>query len=378
MKKVFGLLLLTAILTSCAVKKYPDLKEEGIYAEIITSKGTMLAKLYEDKVPMTVANFVALADGNHPKVADSLKKKPFYNGLTFHRVIENFMIQGGDITGTGGGNVGFKFPQEVREDLKHDDKGILSMANAGPNTNGSQFFIMHKANPSLDMRYNVFGKVIRNVAVVDSIATVDKNGEKPKETVYMNEINIIRVGKTAKKWKADKVFLEAIAASEKEESERVAKVAALKANAPKARKDKAAELKMLETKALALPSGIKIYSKNLSTGAKPNNGDMVDVNYSGFLTDGTLFDSSYKEVSMKFDKYDERRDTSGNYKPLKIKYDPNMGMIAGFKEALLTMSYGDELVVFIPPSLGYGNRGSGGAIPANADLIFEIKMEPKN
>ena len=191
MKKIHGLLAILALvfMASSCEDKYPDV-EDGIYAEIQTNKGTMFAELYYKDAPISSANFVALAEGKHPLVNDSLKGKPFYDGLIFHRVIQDFMIQGGDISGTGSGDVGYKFNQEVSDSLKHDSKGILSMANAGPDTNGSQFFIMHKENPGLDMRYNVFGKVVKGLEVVDSIATTPVNGQKPVEDMIMQKISI--------------------------------------------------------------------------------------------------------------------------------------------------------------------------------------------
>ena len=170
MKKIHGLLAILALvfIASSCEDKYPDV-EDGIYVEIQTNKGIMFAQLYYEEAPVSSANFIALAEGKHPLVNDSLKGKPFYDGLIFHRVMKDFMIQGGDITGTGSGDIGYTFDQEVTDSLKHDSKGILSMANAEPNTNGSQFFIMHKENPSLDMRYNVFGKVVKGLEVVECI-----------------------------------------------------------------------------------------------------------------------------------------------------------------------------------------------------------------
>jgi peptidylprolyl isomerase len=377
-KKYTALLLLTLVLVSfSSKKKYPDLKD-GIYAEIVTSKGTMVAELYYEKAPMTVANFVALAEGKHPLMEKEYKKKPFYNGLIFHRVIENFMIQGGDKTGTGGGNIGYKFPQEVSVELKHDAPGVLSMANAGPGTNGSQFFIMHKASTSLDMRYNVFGKVIKNVTVVDSIATVAKNAsDKPLENVYMKEINIIRVGRTARKWKADKVFTVQLEEYKTKAEAEEKKIANLKANAAKTRDAKMAAFAELKPQAKLLPSGVQIYMRNTTAGERPENNTPVELDYSGFFPDGRLFDSSSKELSLRFDNFNQRKDDSGAYIPMKVVYNSSMSLIPGFKEAVLTMGYGDELVVFIPADQAYGVKGAGGAIPANADLVFEINMMPK-
>ena len=175
--------ILALALFSCG-EKYPDL-EDGLYAEFITNQGTFVAKLYEEQAPLTIANFVSLAEGTNTMVDSTYKGKNFYNGLIFHRVIKDFMIQGGDPEGTGRGGPGYKFPDETTESLAHNDKGILSMANSGPNTNGSQFFVTLKATPWLDGRHTIFGKVMIGQEVVDTIGKVEttKPGDKPVEDV---------------------------------------------------------------------------------------------------------------------------------------------------------------------------------------------------
>lgn len=377
MKKIYGLLAILALvlmISSCE-DKYPDV-EDGIYAEIQTNKGTMFAELYYEDAPVSSANFVALAEGKHPLVNDSLKGKPFYDGLIFHRVIKDFMIQGGDITGTGGGNIGYKFDQEVSDSLKHDEKGILSMANAGPNTNGTQFFIMHKENPGLDMRYNVFGKVVKGLEVVDSIALTPVNGERPVDSMIMEKVSIIRKGKAAKKWNAVKTFEEAQAAA-KLKKEEEAKIAAERtAAAPAIRAAKAEELSLLKEKATKLPnSEVMVYVKKKGTDGKPAEGASVAIEYSGFFTDGTLFDSSILEVAQRFDAVNPRKEQMNAYAPMPVQYSPTVGMVKGFKDAMLSMEYGDEIVAFIPSDLGYGERGAGGVIPPNTDLVFEMTFK---
>lgn len=377
MKKVYRLLLLLAVIitTASCQDKYPDLKD-GIYAEIETNKGTIVAQLEYENAPMTVGNFVALAEGKHPKVADSIKGKPFYNGLIFHRVIKGFMIQGGDITGNGSGDVGYKFPQEVSDALTHE-KGALSMANAGPNTNGSQFFIMHEENPGLNMRYSVFGKVVKNQQVVDSIATSKVEGEKPVEEVKMTKVTIIRKGDAAKKWNAVKAFEDGIAAYDKKIADDEKKLKELAALVPAAAASKSLELAGLKEKATALPGGITVYVVKKGSGEKPAVGDVIKLGYNGFLTDGNLFDSSDKEVSMKYGKFNPQREAAGAYGSMPLQISPQMQMVEGFKEAVLSMGYGDEIVAFLPAATAYGADGAGGIIPPNADLVFELKMDPK-
>jgi len=199
MKKVSFLFVCTLILglTSCK-EDYPDLKD-GIYAEINTSKGTFVAELYYEQTPITVANFVALAEGESTMVADSIKGKKFYDGLIFHRVIKEFMIQTGDPLGTGSGNPGYNFPDEIVDSLTHDSKGILSMANAGPGTNGSQFFVTLAPTPWLDGRHTVFGKVVEGQDVVDSIGQVETaERDRPVNEIKIESVKIIRKGKAAK------------------------------------------------------------------------------------------------------------------------------------------------------------------------------------
>lgn len=377
MKKIHGLLAILALvfMASSCEDKYPDV-EDGIYAEIQTNKGTMFAQLYYEDAPISSANFIALAEGEHPLVNDSLKGKPFYDGLIFHRVMKDFMIQGGDITGTGGGNIGYTFDQEVNDSLKHDGKGILSMANAGPNTNGTQFFIMHKENPGLDMRYNVFGKVVKGLEVVDSIALTPVNGERPVDSMIMQKVSIIRKGKAAKKWDAVKTFEEAKAAA-KQKKEEEAKIAEERtAAAPAERAAKAAELALLKEKATKLPnSDVMIYVKKKGTDGKPAEGASVSIEYSGFFTDGTLFDSSILEIAQKYDAVNPRKEQMDAYVPMPVQYSPTVGMVQGFKDAMLSMEYGDEIVAFIPSDLAYGERGAGGVIPPNTDLVFEMTFK---
>ncbi|MEO6348420.1 MAG: peptidylprolyl isomerase, partial [Aquaticitalea sp.] len=219
-------LALFILLTAAACQdKYPDLKD-GLYAEIVTNKGTMVLELEYKKAPITVANFVSLAEGTNTLVDSTFKGKKYYNGLTFHRIIDEFMIQGGDPTGTGSGSPGYKFNDEISPDLKHDKVGTLSMANSGPNTNGSQFFITEKETPFLDGGYNVFGYLVMGEDILHTIAGVKttKPGDKPEEPVVMKEVNIIRKGKEAKDFDAPKIFKDHFAEAEKAEKEHLVKM----------------------------------------------------------------------------------------------------------------------------------------------------------
>ena len=189
-KTVALMLLISA--TACK-QKYPELGE-GLFAEFITTKDTIVVQLFYNKTPLTVSNFVGLSEGTHPMLADSLKGKPYYNGTVFHRVINNFMIQGGDPTATGSGSPGFKFGDEFDSSLNHDKAGTLSMANSGPATNGSQFFITDAPTPHLDNKHSVFGEVVMGLEVVDAISNVEvtPGSNKPLEDVIILELNIIQ------------------------------------------------------------------------------------------------------------------------------------------------------------------------------------------
>ncbi|MGB3590715.1 MAG: peptidylprolyl isomerase [Nonlabens sp.] len=370
MKKILSLsaaIILMMSFSSCE-DEYPDLKD-GLYAEINTTKGTMIAELYTEGAPMTVANFVALAEGDHPQVLDTLKGKPFYDGLIFHRVIKDFMIQGGDFTGTGSGSVGYKFPQEVSDSLKHDEKGVLSMANAGPNTNGSQFFIMHKATPSLDMKYNVFGKVIEGLAVIDTIATTKTTRDRPDEEVKMTNVKIIRKGKAARKFDAVEIFKEEV-----KKAELVVEEA--KRNAQSLRDVKVAEF--LKYKPEAVPAAankeVKLYFLEKGDGHTPEAGSKVQVNYSGYLNTGSMFDSTNLDLAKKFDAVNMRKEAMGAYRPIPFEYTPDgQSTVVGFRDALLSMNKGDKAVAFIPAHLAYGERGNS-IIPPNSDMIFELEI----
>jgi len=380
MKKTYVIIATIAIFFTSCKSQYADLGD-GLFADIQTNKGGIIVKLEHDYTPVTVANFVTLAEGTSPFVSEEFKEKKYYDGLTFHRVMKDFMVQGGDPTGTGSGSPGYKFADELTDSLHHDKKGILSMANSGFKTNGSQFFITHKATPWLDgydengfLRqcknprvacHTVFGEVVEGMDVVDSIANVEvaQPGNKPIDPVNMKTVSIIRNGKDARKFDAVEVMTKYFA----DEEAKLAAFNKLKADFV----TKTAEQKM---KADSLPSGLKIHVLKEGTGAKPKIGQKANVQYAGYLADGSLFDSNYVDIAKKYDVFDASREAGGGYGPMAMEVSPDAGLIAGFKEALLSMKVGDKIRVFIPPHLGYGAQGAQGAIPPNADLIFDLEI----
>ncbi len=360
------LALFTAFISSCN-EKYPDLKD-GIYAEIITNKGTAVAKLHHDLTPMTVANFVSLAEGTNAMVDSTYKGKKYYNGIIFHRVIKDFMIQTGDPLGTGTGDPGYKFPDEIVDSLTHKSKGILSMANSGPGTNGSQFFITLKETPWLNGKHTVFGEIVVGQEIIDSIGTIKTlPGDKPESEIKMLEVNIIRKGSDAKSFDTDEAFTDKLKVIEKEKEE--------KEKLDKEKNDAtAAKFNELKSKATKLESGLEITFINEANGEKPKPSDIVDIYYAGFFADGKIFDTNIVETAKEFGVYDERRaaDPRG-YAPIPMPYSPEARMIPGFKEGVQQMKVGDKAILFIPSHLGYGERGNRG-IPPNSDLIFELEM----
>lgn len=382
------LMLFTVILCSLIScnDPYPSL-EDGLYAEFKTDKGTIIAELYYDEAPATVANFVALAEGTHPLVDSAYAGKPFYDGLKFHRIIKDFMIQGGDPQGTGRGGPGYKFFDEFSPDLKHTEAGILSMANSGYATNGSQFFITHKATPHLDgydadgnlkncenprvSCHTVWGKVVQGLEVVDSIAGVEMKNKQsglPKNEVLINKVNIIRKGSAVSNYDAAATFTKELATYEERKEAEAAERA-------KKFEGKKTALMAKKDKAEMLPSGLEIYFEKKGKGQKPNQGATVLVEYAGYFDTGELFDTSNKEIAQANDKYDERRDAQGKYGPMEALYSSEAPLIAGFKEGIQQMSVGDKATLFIPYHLGYGEQGYPGAIPPKSDLIFELELK---
>ena len=382
--KVFIQLFAAGLLISSTAcqEQYPSLGE-GVFAEFVTSKDTIVVQLFYDKVPVTVANFVGLAEGTHPMLADSLKGKPYYDGTVFHRVINNFMIQGGDPTATGGGSPGFKFGDEFDDSLKHDKPGILSMANSGPATNGSQFFITEKPTPQLDNRHSVFGEVVKGFAIVDTISNVKvtPGSNKPVEDVKILKLNIIRQGRRAIEFDAVDTWNTELPLLEEK---RLQKLEEAKLKAEQARKiaeekmkiaadEMAAVFNSYKSKATKQTSGLLVYNITKGNGVKPRSGATVKLNYEGYFTDGKLFGSNVKSVDEKYGTYDIRKEQQGAYNAMPMKIDPEAKMIPGFKEGVLNMSVGDKVFLYLPSYIAYGEKGAG-PIKPNSDLVFIVEM----
>ena len=369
-KKILFAFLVIASFYSCKEKQnnLPD----GLYAEIETNKGKIIVQLDFEKAPITVANFITLAEGKNEFVTnENLKNKPFFDGLKFHRVIKDFMIQTGDPMGTGSGDTGYKFKDEF-SDLKFDTGGVLALANNGPTTNSSQFFITHLATPWLEGKHTIFGHVVENgMEVVNKIEQND----------YINKVTIIRNGEAAKKFNAVKIFNDYFTI----ESENQNKRAAIDAENKKVynekykevREQKVAYFTDLKTKATKTPTGLQYVITKKSGGKKPAKGTNVFIHYAGFLEDGELFDASIESVAKTFGKYDENRAVQNGYQPIPFQAGKKDGMIPGFIEGLEQLSFGDKAVIFIPSRLGYGAAGAGGVIPPNANIIFEIELLEK-
>lgn len=366
-------------IVSCASHKYRGLKE-GMYADITTNKGTIFLELYYKDVPMTVANFVSLSEGTNTKVKESLKGKPYYNGVIFHRVINDFMIQTGDPTGTGRGTPGYYFEDEFPKDengvllYSHNDAGILSMANAGKATNGSQFFITHKPTYHLDNKHTVFGKTTLNAeqekellkkytdSIVfskakDSVRMVIVNSIKQNDTIHT--IEIIRIGKDAKAFSANEVFLAEIENAKNAKEEQIAKEKELEeARYAKYLEDKKAFLvEKEEQKAKKTTSGLRILKLKETNGKKVVLHKSITLDYALYIADG-------KEIQSTFN--------TSNSLTCRLD-DVNRPMIEGFKEGLLTLREGEKARLFIPYYIAYG-PDKFGPFPAKSDLVFEVEI----
>ena len=305
--------------------------QDGIYAKFTTEKGEILIKLTHDKTPGTVGNFVALAEGKLENEAQP-QGTPYYDGLKFHRVIPDFMVQGGDPAGTGSGGPGYKFDDEFHSDLTHDRPGVLSMANSGPGTNGSQFFITHVPTNWLDNKHTVFGHVIEGQDVVGNVAEGDS----------MQKVEIVRVGEEAASWNAIETFRKFTGAKVEREG------AALKAQEEL--------LTSISEGFEETETGLRYQIIQKGEGVQAEKGKTVAVHYKGMLADGSEFDNSYKR---------------GN----PIDFPLGMGnVIAGWDEGIQLLKVGDKARFVIPSHLAYGSQGAGGVIPPDAALVFDVEL----
>lgn len=311
--------------------------KDGLYAKFDTARGEILCWLEFEKTPLTVTNFVGLAEGTKDLSGGNKKKGDrFYDGLKFHRVIPDFMVQGGCPLGTGTGGPGYTFPDEIDPSLTHSGPGILSMANAGPGTNGSQFFITHVATPWLDGKHTVFGHVVSGQDVVDKIEGNDA----------LTSVEIIRVGATAEAFQSDQKAFD-ILTNDFEKNQKEQGLAAIEE-----------ELKLISEQwpdAVTTPSGLKYVVVEEGEGENPQKGAAVTVHYTGKLLNGKKFDSSVDRGQP-------------------IDFPVGKGqVIKGWDEALLGMKKGEKRVLIIPPQLGYGPSGRG-PIPPNATMVFDVEL----
>lgn len=356
-KTIAALLILSALLLSCNTNKSDQNSlSDGLYAKIETVKGDITVKLEFEKTPFTVANFVTLAEGKNNYVSPNYKGIHFYDGLTFHRVEANPpMCQGGDPLGNGQGGPGYKFKDEFHPELNHGKAGILSMANSGPNTNGSQFFITTDQISYLDGKHTVFGEVVEGLEISNTIEVGDK----------INTIKIIRIGQEAKKFDAVKVF-----------KEYFEKQAELQKVLEKVKSKKVALIEDIKATGIKTKSGLQYKIIQTGTGKKPKANQQIFVHYAGYFVDGTLFDTSYEAIAEENGVLDNARKQANGYAPFPFNYGAKTGLIPGFIEGLENMNLGDKIALLIPGHLGYGEQGYG-AIPPNATLLFEVELLEK-
>ncbi len=320
-------------LSGCQAKEADDLAD-GLYAKIETAKGDIILKLEDEKAPLTVMNFVGLAEGS----MEAAKGKRFYDGLSFHRVVDNFMIQGGDPEGSGRGGPGYQFMDEFNPELRHDKPGTLSMANSGPGTNGSQFFITHVSTPWLDDKHSIFGSVVKGQEVVNQI----KQGD------IMKKVSILRRGSKAKGYKVEQKSFDAL-----QEELKAKKAVDAKDSLEKQQSLISANYSGMSEGA----SGLRYKILKQGSGSKPKAGQTVFILYKGMFADGRVFDSS---------------EMSGN-KPIDFPVGVDQ-VIPGFDLSAQDMRKGEKRLVVIPPELAYGDAGAGSVIPPYSYLVFELEI----
>ncbi|MDC1236921.1 peptidylprolyl isomerase [Polaribacter sp.] len=379
MQKFFFISIIFMLLISCIPHKYKDL-ESGMYAEIQTNKGNILLELYTENVPKTVGNFISLVEGTNSKLVDSLKGKNFYDNIIFHRVVPNFVIQAGGFTSQGRKSTGYlfgdEFPRNKKGNIiyKHDDQGLLSMANGGPLTNNSQFFITHRAIPHLDGKHSIFGKAIINSLELKKLQKIHTDTLQLKKAIELKRmevinkvsqkdtiitINIIRIGAKAQDFNAAKTFDEEVIKFNKSQEE----IAKEENKIEKERyatyllKKKSFLINMEESMAQKTGTGLRILKLKKTKGKKVFISKKVTANYILYTADGKKMNSS---------------DDLG--KP--IVFDLNntqKPMISGLKEGLLSMRIGEKSRFFIPYTIGFGNQKFG-PFPSKSDLVFEVEI----
>jgi peptidylprolyl isomerase len=331
-------------------------QKDGLYAVFETSMGPVVCELFYDKVPITVANFIGLATGEQewtdPKTGEKVMR-PFYDGLKFHRIIKDFMIQGGCPLGNGRGGPGYSFTDEFHPDLRHTGPGVLSMANSGPNTNGSQFFITHKATGWLDNKHSVFGQCVLGQDIVDGMASVEMKGPGPQPSIPVKDITldkltIVRTGEaaTAFDWKENWSKRDELTKKIAEEREE-----AMKEQLANLCTKLGADL----STAVTSESGLRSIVTGEGDGASPAKGQTISAHYTGYLPDGQKFDSSHDRG-----------------KPFETEIGVGR-VIRGWDEAFVDMKVGEKRLLIIPPDLGYGARGAG-TIPPNSTLVFDVEL----
>jgi len=329
-----GIILLTVLLASCSPGIARGL-DPGLYAVMTTSKGEILLKLEYKKAPLAVTNFVGLSEGT---IAHNRKDSVhFYDGLTFHRVIKDFMIQGGDPRGDGTGGPGYTFPDQIDPSLRHDSAGVLSMANSGPNSNGSQFFITQKATPWLDGKHTVFGHVVKGQDVVDAIEKGDA----------IEKVRIVRVGEEAKAFESDQAAFDKRLADAEVRVQETRKKTIL---------TQQVYIRKNWPDAKVTDSGIRYIIEKQGSGPKPQAGDTVAVHYGGYLLNGAPFET-----------------TQNQEQPVEFKLGQG-NILPGWEETLLDMRVGEERTAIIPPELAFGERGARSIIPPYAFLVFKVRL----
>jgi peptidyl-prolyl cis-trans isomerase A (cyclophilin A) len=346
MKRILiSFILISAIIST----RIHAMDKPGLYIEFKTNAGNFMCELYYKEVPLMAANIVGLTEGTREFIDPATGKpvkRPFYKGIIFHRVIDGFMIQGGDPLGDGRGGPGYRLVDQISPMLKHNSEGILSMANAGPNTNGSQFFITLAPTPHLDGKHAVLGKIVEGMEIVRKIGKVKTNpSNRPLDNIIMKEVNIIRIGEEAKAFNAEKEF------AKKDEIEKNQQTVLQQIKIAFLKQLGADIAKIQRTK-----SGLEYYVRKSGNGDKPKKGQTIIAHYAGYLTSGQKFDSSY----------DRNQPFSTAIGAGKV--------IPGWDEAFLDMGKGEKRLLIIPYHLAYGEMGYPGVIPPKATLIFDVEL----